>query len=45
MAYDLLYPATLKVMVNGTQRRFDTPREAASLLHSLDQRREDTVSQ
>ena len=45
MAYALLYPATLKVTVNGTQRRLDTPREAASLLHSLDQRREDTASQ
>ena len=44
MAYALLYPATLKVTVNGTQRRLDTPREAASLLHSLDQRREDSAS-
>lgn len=45
MDYALLYPATLKVMVNGTQRRFDTPKEAASLLHSLEQRSEDTASQ
>ncbi|KAE8299867.1 hypothetical protein D5F01_LYC02285 [Larimichthys crocea] len=45
MDYALLYPATLKVMVNGTQRRFDTPKEAASLLHSLERRSEDTASQ
>lgn len=45
MDYALLYPATLKVTVNGTQRRFDTPKEAASLLHSLEQGREDTASQ
>ncbi|KAE8282564.1 hypothetical protein D5F01_LYC19975 [Larimichthys crocea] len=45
MDYALLCPDTLKVMVNGTQRRFDTPKEAASLLHSLEQRCEDTASQ
>lgn len=34
--YALLYPATLKVTVNGTQRRFDNPKEAAVLLSSLE---------
>lgn len=32
MDYALLYPATLKVTVNGTQKRFDNPKEAAALL-------------
>ena len=45
MDYELLYPATLKVTVNGTQKRFNTPKEAAALLNSLEQRREDTASQ
>lgn len=39
------YPVTLRVMVNGTHRRFNTPKEAVSLLHSLEQRQEDTTPQ
>lgn len=43
--YALLYPATLKVTVNGMQRRFGTPKEAASFLHSLEQERGEATSQ
>lgn len=43
LEYALLYPATLRVMVNGTQKRFNTPKEAVSLRHSLEQRLEDTT--
>lgn len=45
MDYVLLYPATPKVMVDGTQRRFDNPKEAALLLRSLEHGRGDTASQ
>lgn len=34
--YALIYPATLKVMINGTERRFDTPEGAAAFAESLD---------
>lgn len=41
--YALLYPATLKVTEDGTQR-FDNPKEATLLLCSLEQGRGDTAS-
>ncbi|KAL3063675.1 hypothetical protein OYC64_000081 [Pagothenia borchgrevinki] len=34
--YALIYPATLKVMIKGTERRFDTPEGAAAFAESLD---------
>ncbi|KAM9404076.1 LOW QUALITY PROTEIN: purine nucleoside phosphorylase 4b [Salvelinus alpinus] len=35
MDYALLYPATLKIMVNGSPKKFSTPEEAAAFIDSL----------
>ena len=35
MDYALLYPATLKIMVNGSPKKLYTPEEAAAFIDSL----------
>lgn len=46
VSYALLYPATLRVTVDGKQTRFDSPKEAALLARSLEEgRRGNVVSQ
>lgn len=35
IGYALMYPATLKMTVNGTEKRFDTPESAAVFVKSL----------
>lgn len=40
--YALLYPATLRVTVDGKQKRVDSPEDAELLVQSLEQRRKGT---
>ncbi|MEQ2168730.1 hypothetical protein GOODEAATRI_017808 [Goodea atripinnis] len=43
--YLLIYPATLWVVVDGKQWRFDSPGEAASFVSSLEQNSDNTIAE